>query len=122
MVSNYYCWISCDLDLQKQPSRGVLIKNVLKICSKFTEEHPCRSTISLKFQSNCIEITLRHECSPVNLLHIFKTRFPRSTSGGLLLDLMPPLKVGSAKFLFDLDEMSFGFKHLNFLLSIVCVD
>ena len=29
--------------------------------------------------------TLRHECSPVNLVHIFKTPFYKNTSGGLLL-------------------------------------
>ena len=34
---------------------------------------------------NFIEITLRHGCSPVNLLHIFRTIFPRNTSGWLLL-------------------------------------
>ena len=38
-------------------------------------------------QSNIIEITLRHVCSPVNLLHIFKTTFARNTSGWLLLDI-----------------------------------
>ena len=48
-------------------------KNVLKICSKFTVEHPCRSAISTKFLCNFIEITLRHGCSPVNLQHIFRT-------------------------------------------------
>ena len=37
--------------VQKQPSRGVLRKNVPKISSEFTEEHPCRSVISLKLQS-----------------------------------------------------------------------
>ena len=37
--------------------------------------------------SNFIEITLRHGSSPVNLLHIFKTAFPRDTSGWLLLKL-----------------------------------
>ena len=30
-----------------------LDKSVLKICSKFTGEHPCRSVISIKLQSNC---------------------------------------------------------------------
>ena len=30
-------------------------------------------------------ITLRHGCSPVNLLHIFKTLFIKNTSGWLLL-------------------------------------
>ena len=38
---------------------------------------------------NFIEIALRHECSPVNLLHIFKTSFPKKISGGLLLTNIP---------------------------------
>ena len=37
-------------------------KDVLKIRSKFTGEHPCRSVISIKLQSKFIEITLQHEC------------------------------------------------------------
>ena len=68
------------------------VKGVLKICSKCTGEHPCRSTILIKLlnnfigitlrhgcspvnllQSNLIEMTLQHGCSPVNLLHIFRT-------------------------------------------------
>ena len=36
--------------------------------------------------TNFIEITLRHECSPVNLLHILRTPFPKNTSRGLLLN------------------------------------
>ena len=39
-------------------------------------------------QSNFIEITLKHGFSPVNLLHIFRTLFPKNTSGGLLLNAM----------------------------------
>ena len=57
-----------------------LEKGVLKIWSKFTGEHSCRSTISIKLQSNFTEIALQHGCSPVNLLHIFKTPFSRNTS------------------------------------------
>ena len=34
---------------------------------------------------NFIEIPLQHGCSHVNLLHIFRTPFPRNTSGWLLL-------------------------------------
>ena len=34
-----------------------------------------------------IEITLRRRCSLGNLLHIFRTSFPKNTSGGLLLHL-----------------------------------
>ena len=49
-----------------------LVKDVLKICSKFTGVHPRRSVISIKLLCNFIEITLQHGCSPVNLLHIFK--------------------------------------------------
>ena len=60
-------------------------KGVLKICSKFTGEHPSRSVISTKLQSNFIGITLQHGCSPVNLLHIFGTPFTKNTSGWLLL-------------------------------------
>ena len=33
-----------------------------------------------------IEITLRHGCFPVNFLHIFRTTFPKNTSGRLLLN------------------------------------
>ena len=72
------------LSVQKQPPRGVPRKGVLKICSKFTGEHPCRSVISIKLLCNFIEITLRHRFSPLNLLHIFRTRFSRNTSGWLL--------------------------------------
>ena len=32
----------------------------------------------LKLQCNFIEITLRYECSPVNLLHIFRISFPKN--------------------------------------------
>ena len=59
-------------------------KGVLKICCKFTGEHPCRSAISIKFQSNFIEIALWHGCSFVNLLHIFRTPFHKKTYGELL--------------------------------------
>ena len=61
-------------------------KGALEICSKFTGEHPCRSMISIKLQSNFIEIALRHWCSPVNLLHIFRAPFSQNTSGPLLLE------------------------------------
>ena len=57
-------------------------KGVLKICSKFTGDHPCRSVISIKLQSNFNEIALRHGCSPVNLLHIFRP-FSKNNSGRL---------------------------------------
>ena len=39
-----------------------LVKCVLKICSNFAGEHPCRSVISITLLCNVIEITLRHGC------------------------------------------------------------
>ena len=62
-----------------------LEKGVLKICSKFTGEYPCQSVISIKLQSNFIEITPRRGCSLLNLLHIFRTALLQNTCGGLLL-------------------------------------
>ena len=56
------------------------------ICSTFTGEHPYRSVISVKLLCNFVEITLWHGRSPVNLMDIFRTPFPKNTSGGLLLD------------------------------------
>ena len=38
-----------------------------------------------KLLSNFIKITFRHGCSPVNLLLILGTLFPKNTSGRLLL-------------------------------------
>ena len=58
----------------------LLEKGVLKVCSKFTLEHPCRIVISIKL-CNFIEIALWHGCYPVNLLHILRASFPRKTSG-----------------------------------------
>ena len=64
-----------------------LVKHVLKICSKSTGEHLSQSVILIKLLSNFIEITLRHGCSPVNLLHIFRTPFTNNTFGRLLLKI-----------------------------------
>ena len=64
--------------LQKQPPKGVLRKGFLKICSKFTGEHPCQCAISIKL------LCTLHGCSPVNLLLVFKISFLKNTSGGLL--------------------------------------
>ena len=73
---------------RSSPPQLLLKKGILKTCSKFKGENPCRSVISVKLQSNFIEITLRHGCSPVNFLHIFRIYFPKNISGGLLLPFM----------------------------------
>ena len=58
------------------------------IFSKFTGEHPCRSVISITLLCNFIDITLRHGCSPVNLLNIFRTHFYKNNSRGLPLGFL----------------------------------
>ena len=71
-----------------------LEKGVLKICSKFTGEHPCQSVISIKWLCNVTEITLRHGCSPVNLPHVFRRPFVKNTFGWLLLAAVSDRKAG----------------------------
>ena len=65
--------------LRSSPLVLLLGKAVLIICSKFTGEHPCRNVVSIKLQSNFIEITLQHGCYLVNLLHFIRTTFPKNT-------------------------------------------
>ena len=69
---------------RSSPSELFLGKGGLKICSKFTGKHPCRSAISMNLQSNFIEIAPRHDCSPLNLQHVFRTPFPKNTFERLL--------------------------------------
>ena len=88
-------WLICNYSLDylmlKQTSTRsslpevFLRKGILNIYSKFTGEHPWRSAISIKLLCNFIEITLRHGCSPVIMLHIFRTPFLENTFGWLLL-------------------------------------
>ena len=47
-----------------------------------------------KLLCNFIEVALRHGCSPVNVLHIFRTPFPKNTSGWLLLMLAEQITEG----------------------------
>ena len=85
MIMQSYLLMKNKFQHRSSPPEENQEKGVLKICSKFTGEHPCRSAISIKLQSSFIETTLWHECSPSNLLYIFRTPFPKNTSGWLLL-------------------------------------
>ena len=71
--------------VQRQPPRGI----PRKMCSEKMQQISRRTTmlcaISIKLLRNFIEIALRHRCRPVNLLHIFRTSFPKNTSRWLLL-------------------------------------
>ena len=77
-------------------------KGVLKICSKFTGEHPCQSVISIKLRWSFIGVALRCGRSPVNFLHIFRTSFPKNTCEGLLVIVFYALFV-RIHFLFSTD-------------------
>ena len=81
--------LSCNLTWIYRSSHPEVFqrRGLLKICSKYNGEHPCRSVILIKMQSNFIEITLRHECSPINLLHIFRGPSLKNTSGWLLFNI-----------------------------------
>ena len=93
-------------------SIGVLIKGVLKICIKFSGEHPCQNVTSIKLLCNFIEITLRHECSPVCLLHILRTCFPTNTFGGLLPSLrsnLPDILLENVFWIISLNSKACNF-------------
>ena len=64
---------------RSSPLEVFLRKGVLKICSRFIGEHPRRIVILMKLQSNFIEITLRLGFSPIDLLDVFGTPFPKNT-------------------------------------------
>ena len=49
---------------------------------------PKRDFNKVTLLCNFIKIALRHGCSPVNFLHIFRTPFPKNISGRLLLKLL----------------------------------
>ena len=49
--------------------RGVLKKSCSENMQIFSKQHLRQSAISVKFQSNFIEITLRSRFAPINLLH-----------------------------------------------------
>ena len=64
--------------------------------------------ISIKLQSNFTEITLRHVCSPINLVHIFRTPFLRTTLGGCIWSIKivnMPIVIGSKRILFEIDAV-----------------
>ena len=71
-------------EVHKQPSRGVLKKRRSENMQLIFRRIP----ISIKLPCNFIEIILRHGCSSVILLHIFRTPFLKNTSGRLFLDIV----------------------------------
>ena len=70
---------------QKHSSRGVLEKRCSENMQQIYRRKPMPKCDFKKVASQLIEISLWHGCSPVILLHMFRTPFPRNTSGWLLL-------------------------------------
>ena len=81
-------WKQMGYYIQKQPSKGALWKRYSESMQQIYRRTRCRSVISIKLLCNFIEITFRHGCFPINLLHIFRTSFPKNTSKQLLLHML----------------------------------
>ena len=86
MVYNYYPQSSEYLEFQKQPLRCVLRKS----CSENMQQI-YRGAPMPKYNFNKVALqlcwnTLRHGCSLVNLLHIFRAPFLKNISEGLLTE------------------------------------
>ena len=90
---------------QKQSSRGVLRKWCSKNKQQIYRRTPIPKCDFNNMQSNFIEITLRHGCSPVNLLYIFRTFFPQNISERLLLN-GALCKKNNAWVLLNMDQYS----------------
>ena len=75
----FWCLYRC---LWKQSSRGVLKKSCSGNMQQIYWRKPMlKCVISITFLSNFIEIAFRQGSSHVNLLYIFRTPFPKNTSG-----------------------------------------
>ena len=70
---------------QKQSSIGVLTKRWSENMQQIYRWKPMPNCDFNKVARNFIEFTIRHGCSPVNLLLIFRPPFCKNTSKGLLL-------------------------------------
>ena len=60
-IQTFICNFACEMTRSSRPE-VFLKEGVLKKCSKFTGEHPCRSVISIKLLYNFIDMALRYGC------------------------------------------------------------
>ena len=110
--------------LQKQPPGSVLRKtpseNMQQIYRRRSMQKCDFNNVVLHF----IEITLQHGCSPVNLLHFFRTPLSRNTSGWMLLILVKTdfkLRHGDLARKFILMMCSVSFKLIQTcLVPVIC--
>ena len=63
-----------------------------------------------KCDFNKVAKQLRHGCSPVNLLHIFKTLFSKNTAQWLLLNNECPERYVNVLYTLSLSELSIAVK------------
>ena len=94
-------YLTYDMDfVQKQCSRDVLRKRCYENMQQIYRWRPMPKSNFNKVALLCnfIEIALRQECSPVNLLYIFRTSFPKNTSGRLLTALVVVTRSSSLQF------------------------
>ena len=63
------------------------LEGLLVYLKKTAGSYPCWSVNSIKLLCNYVENSLCYGCSPVTVLHIFRTHFPKNTPEGLLLYL-----------------------------------
>ena len=113
-INHYYKTDPKDITSRSSHPDVFLVIGFLKIWSKFTEEHPCKSVISIKVLCNFIEITLWHGCSPITLLYVFRTPFPKNTSGRLLLEILIKLKNSNLNL-----QYSLKFNSSTVVLSLI---
>ena len=93
----------CSENMQKIDRRTPMPKcnfNIWKHAANLQENtHAEWSAISIKLLYNFIEIALQNGCSPVNLLHIFRTPFVKNSPGRLLLTV----KINTCSIIYLID-------------------
>ena len=72
--------------LQKHSPRVVPRKRCSEIMRQIYRRTPMLKCDFNKVACNFIDITLQHGCSPVNLLHIFRTPFLKNTCAAPFLE------------------------------------
>ena len=77
-----FCWLWYFLSLEK--TAELKTEAATRRCSENMQQIYIIAPIP-KCGFNKVALQLRHGCSPVSLLHVFRTPFPRNTSGWLLL-------------------------------------
>ena len=103
------CNVMLTTRIQKQPSKGALRERRPENMRQIYRRTPMPKC---DVQSNFIEIALRHGCSYVKLLHIFRTLFYRNTYGGLFLNIW------SSTFMYKHVQQLTFFKWISWKLVI----